>query len=131
MQQEELTPLEIYLNKRIKDIKSYLKANERSEDEKGFPPSEELQICYLAKRALEQEKASHMTSIKTLESVKSKLTPDEYNSIANDIVLLARIWYACTSISNDEIIIDRVRDDGSIAKFVNTERKDLEKCLKN
>ena len=68
-----------------------------------------------------------MTSIETLESVKSKLTPDEYNSIANDLVLLARIWYACTSISKDEIIIDRTRDDGSIAKFVNTERKDLEK----
>jgi len=72
-----------------------------------------------------------MTSIETLERVKSKLTPDEYNSIANDLVLLARIWYAATSISNDEIIIDRVRDDGSIAKFVNTERKDLERCLKN
>jgi hypothetical protein len=73
---------------------------------------------------------SSMTSIETLESVKNKLTPDEYNSIANDLVLLARIWYACTSISKDEIIIDRVRDDGSIAKFVNTERKDLKKMPK-
>ena len=78
-----------------------------------------------------QDKASNMTSIKTLNKIKHKLTPDEYNSIANDLTLLARIWYACVSISKDEIIIDRVRDDGSIAKFVNTERKDLERCLKN
>ena len=131
MKEEELTPLEIYLNRRIKDIKNYLKANERSEDEKGFPPSEELQICYLAKRALEQEKSCHMTSIETLENVKNKLTPDEYNSIANDLTLLARIWYAISSEDVNCFYIEKCRDDGSIAKFVNAERKDLERCLKN
>ncbi len=49
---KEIEALEIYLDKRIKDIKNYLKLNERSEDEKDFTPAKELQICYLAKRML-------------------------------------------------------------------------------
>ena len=72
-----------------------------------------------------------MTSIETLNNIKSKLTPDEYNTLANDLVLLARIWYAISSEDDDYFYIEKCRDDGSIAKFVNTERKDLEKCLKN
>ena len=66
-----------------------------------------------------------MTSIETLENVKNKLTPDEYNSIANDLVLLARIWYAISCEDDDYFYIEKCRDDGSIAKFVNTERKDI------
>jgi hypothetical protein len=58
-----------------------------------------------------------MTSIKTLESVKSKLTPDEYNSIANDLTLLARLWYAVSCEDDNYFYIDKTRDDGSIAKY--------------
>ena len=78
-----------------------------------------------------QDKASNMTSIKTMNKIKHKLTPDEYNSIANDLTLLARIWYAISCEDDNYFYIEKVRDDGSIAKFVNTERKDLEKCLRN
>ena len=59
-----------------------------------------------------------MTSIETLESIKSKLTPDEYNTLANDLSLLARIWYAVSSEDDDYFYIEKVRDDGSIAKFL-------------
>ena len=44
--------LEIYLDKRIKDIKNYLKSNERSEDEEHFTPVYELKICKLAQKML-------------------------------------------------------------------------------
>lgn len=109
MTEKEPNPLELYLNRRIKEIS---KTNERSEDE-----NEELQFCYWAKSTLEQEKASRMTSIETLESVKNKLTPDEYNTIANDLTLLARIWYAVSSEDDDYFYIEKARDDGSIAKY--------------
>lgn len=59
-----------------------------------------------------------MTSIETLKSIKNKLTPDEYNSIANDLVLLARIWYAVSAEDDNYFYIDKARDDGSIAKFM-------------
>ena len=59
-----------------------------------------------------------MTSIEMLQSVKNKLTPDEYNSIADDIILLARIWYAISSEDKDYYYIEKCRDDGSIAKFL-------------
>ena len=72
----------------------------------------------LKDKELKQDKASHMTSIETLESVKSKLTPDEYNSIANDLTLLARIWYAISSEDENYFYIEKYRDDGSIAKFL-------------
>ena len=62
-----------------------------------------------------------MTSIEMLQSVKNKLTPDEYNSIFDDIVLLARIWYAVSSEDDDYFYIEKVRDDGSIAKFLKQE----------
>ena len=58
-----------------------------------------------------------MTSIETLKSVKNKLTPDEYNSIANDLSLLARLWYAVSSEDDNYFYIDKTRDDGSIAKY--------------
>jgi hypothetical protein len=90
-QQQELSPLEIFLETRINGIKFYLAANERDEDEEGFPPSEELKICYLAKRMLALEKAGQMPSIEVLNKVKDRLTPDEYDSIAYDLMLLAKI----------------------------------------
>ena len=68
MTKEYLEALEIYLDKRIKDIKNYLKFNERSEDEAGFTPSEELQICYLAKRMLAIDNAK--PSEENIESVR-------------------------------------------------------------
>ena len=64
-----------------------------------------------------------MTSIETLESVKNKLTPDEYNSIANDLTLLARIWYAISSEDDDYFYIEKCRDDGSITKFLQRRHK--------
>lgn len=64
-----------------------------------------------------------MTSIETLESVKNKLTPDEYNSIANDLVLLARIWYAISCEDDEYFYIEKARDDGSIAKFLQRRHK--------
>jgi hypothetical protein len=44
--------LEIYLDRIIKDIKRYLKLNERSEDEEKFTPVYELKICKLAQKML-------------------------------------------------------------------------------
>ncbi len=64
--EKELEALEIYLDKRIKDIKNYLEFNERSEDEKDFTPSKELQICYLAKRMLAIDNAKRSEALKCL-----------------------------------------------------------------
>lgn len=86
MSREKLTPLEIYLNKRIKDIKFYLKANERSEDEKGFPPSEELQICRLAKRALKQEESNR-------ELEKQIGCPLDFVTTPYKLSGLKKVWY--------------------------------------
>jgi len=47
--------LKAYLEKQIADIKHYLKINGRKEDEDGFSPSEDLQICNIAKNTIDLE----------------------------------------------------------------------------
>ena len=71
---KELEALETYLDKRIKDIKNYLEFNERSEDEKGFTPSEELQICYLAKRMLAIENSEPSEALNYLDQFINEMT---------------------------------------------------------
>ena len=66
------------------------------------------------------ERKTSMTSIKTLESIKNKLSPDEYNSIANDLVILAKIWYAVSKEDDNYFYIDKSRDTGEIAQFFKT-----------
>ena len=62
--------LEAFLEKRIRDINYYLKINERSENEKNFPPIYELQICYLAKRMLAIENANPSETLKCVDVLK-------------------------------------------------------------
>ena len=94
---KELDALEIYLDKRIKDIKNYLEFNERSETEKGFTPTEELQICYLAKRMLAIENTNPSEAMKCLEDLRKQVSfansdgcifDDIYDDIIKDIELI-------------------------------------------
>ena len=81
--------LSIFLDKRIKDIKHYLEVNERSEDEDGFTPSEELQICYLAKRMLALDNANPSEALECLEEMcKDKAIHDYilYNCLDEDFL---------------------------------------------
>ena len=76
---KELESLETYLDKRIKDIKNYLEFNERSEDEEGFTPSEELQICYLAKRMLAIDNAKPSEALECLHKIARKVELADYD----------------------------------------------------
>lgn len=64
-----------------------------------------------------------MRSIKTLKSIKNRLTPDEYNSIANDLAVLVKIWYAVSKEDDEYFYIDKSRDTGDITKFFRTQTK--------
>ena len=64
-----------------------------------------------------------MKSIKTLKSVKSRLTKEEYDSIANDLEILVRIWYAISKEDDEYFYIDKSRDNGKIAEFFKTQTK--------
>lgn len=64
-----------------------------------------------------------MKSIKALKSVKSRLTKEEYDSIANDLEILVRIWYAISKEDDEYFYIDKSRDNGKIAEFFKTQTK--------
>lgn len=83
---KELESLETYLDKRIKDIKNYLEFNERSEDEEGFTPSEELQICYLAKRMLAIDNANPSEALEKLDKIGNYLNEVyDYKEIKEEV----------------------------------------------
>ena len=69
--------IEAFLEKRIIDINNYLKNNERSENDKNFPPVYELQICKLAKRMLDIENANPSKALKESEEIVEYITEDK------------------------------------------------------
>lgn len=64
-----------------------------------------------------------MTSIKTLKSIKNRITKKEYDSIANDLAVLVKIWYAISKEDDEYFYIDKSRDTGDIAKFFKAQTK--------
>jgi hypothetical protein len=58
-----------------------------------------------------------------MKSVKSRLTKEEYDSIANDLAVLVKIWYAVSKEDDEYFYIDKSRDTGDITKFFKTQTK--------
>jgi len=110
-----LEVLKTYLDKRIKDIKNYLEVNERSEDEEGFTPSEELQICYLAKRMLAVDNANPSEALKCvdkLEQVIEEITisnADLRNTLKAS-VSLAIIKQSLLKAQEQEKVLDVIKN---------------------
>ena len=80
--------LKAYLEKQILDIKHYLKINGRKEDEDGFSPSEDLQICNIAKNTIDLEEQLGCPLEKLIQFSKQETVYTIYGTHTNEIVIV-------------------------------------------